>query len=610
MINFLKTRFWLPVVILLLIMFAAELTSAVQQSQIIDEAPHIAAGYSYVKLWDFHLNPEHPPLLKMLAGTPLLFMNLDPLSANPGWQSNNQWYAGQWLLYHNQVDHFWLLFWGRLPIMLLSIVLGLILFKWAKSLFGVWGGLLALLLYVFDPTTIAHSRWITTDLGIALFIIATLYFFSRYLNKPTVGRTIVFALVFALALLAKFSAVILIPLILLYFLIAKWQGWPKKAENQNEPVVSRPVGFWLLLLITIVVTAVTVWAVYGFELKTPASDPEVSVGFAPGKSQGQFDEIWLKFVNTVTDTDTSVGQLTESLAKTVPIPAYTWFKGFIVLANHNYWGHTSYLLGRHSDVGWWHYFIVAFLVKTPLVTLILTVLAFSLGISWLAQYRSGAGLVRSKKPGGSQSPPSGFWKKLRALPIDWYIIVLTPLLYFGWTLTSKLNLGVRHLLPVYPFLFLWIGSLVKLKPPLPWRKTLMIGLAVLLAFYVYSSVAIYPHYLSYFNEAVGGPKQGYKYLLDSNLDWGQDLIALKKYLEKNNVGKIYLHYFGTADPKAYGIEHESPPTNDVLKRYPGFKGTVAISLSGLYSKTGEYSWLLKYEPVARIGYSMYVYDIR
>ncbi len=608
MFKFFKTHYWVVVLVILAIMFTAEITSAIQSSQIIDEAPHIAAGYSYVRLWDFHLNPEHPPLIKMMAGFPLLFMKLSPLSENPGWLSNNQWYAGQWLLYHNTVDHFWLLFWGRLPIMLLSIVLGLIIFKWAKELFGLGGGLLALLFYAFDPTTIAHARWITTDLGIALFMFATLYMFSRYLKRPTLKRLLLFAFILGLALVAKFSAVILIPLMLVYYLIARWQGWPRNVlpASTTGQKPKWPARFWPSLLMILVVVFFTVWATYGFEVKTTFSDPEVSVGFAPGKSTQQFDKLWLKFVNQITDTNTSLGHLTERLAKTVPVPAYTFAKGFAVLANHNYWGHSSYLLGQYSRVGWWYYFIIAFLVKTPLVTLLFTFVLLSLFVAWLVRH--------SRVVEGSTPPPAGwfrdFYHKLRRAPIDKYILILTPAAYFIWTLTSKLNLGVRHLLPVYPFIFVWIGSFATFKLSQRWRKPMITALIVLTAFYLASSVAIYPNYLSYFNEAVGGVKNGHKYLLDSNIDWGQGLIGLKKYMDKHDLNFIYFHYFGTAEPQAYGINHTSPPTNDEIKRLPDFEGAVAISVSGLYSESGEYSWLKSYTPIAIIDDSIWVYDIK
>ncbi len=594
------------VALLLILMLTIEITSATQKSQIIDEAPHIVAGYSYLKTGDFRLNPEHPPLIKMMSGFPLLFMNLKPLDENPGWEDAKQWYAGQQFLYRNNVGPAWQLFWARLPIMLLSILLGLIIFKWSKRLFGVTGGLLALAFYAFDPTTIAHSRWITTDLGIAFFMFATLFFLSRYLKKPTFWRALSFAAIFGLAQVAKFSAIILIPLAFLYLIIAKWQGWPKTELNPDE--IGKVFSIKKLILLTFIVAFFVIWGTYGFEMKTPYSDPEVSVAFASGKSQQHFDKAWLTFINTATDTDTSLGKFTENAAKNVPIPAFTYFKGFATLANHNYWGHTSYLLGEHSGVGWWYYFIIAFLVKTPLVTLLLLLFLIGYFIRWL--------VLRSKKvntdrgdPVEEKPAPSGLIKSLRQANIDWYIIILTPLLYFIWTLTSKLNLGVRHLLPIYPFIFLMIGFLVTLKID-KYKKVFYSIFVVLLIFYFVSSLLIYPHYLSYFNEAVGGPNNGHKYLTDSNLDWGQDLYGLKGYMDKHGLDNIYLHYFGTAYPSAYGIDFESPPDNEAIAKDPAFTGTIAISVSALYSESKEYYWLLDHEITAKIGYSIWIYDIK
>jgi hypothetical protein len=606
-----KRATWLALA-LLAGMLVVEMTSAITQSQIIDEAPHIAAGYSYWQTGDFKMNPEHPPLIKMLAALPLQFMTLKPITAFSAWSINpDQWQLGRQFLYENTVSHTQLLFWSRLPIMLLSIILGWIIFKWSKHLFGATGGLLSLLFYVFDPTVIAHARWITTDLGIALGIFATLYFLKRFIAQSSPKNYIFFALIYSLAQIAKFSAVILFPLTILFLIIAWWQRHgqsPIATNNQREFLA--PKSFWsivrflaLLLLGSFMIT----WAVYGFEMKLPASDPEVAQAFALGKSLGHYDTPTLKFINLITDTGTGVGHFVQRVTETVPLPAYSYFKGFVLLSIHNYWGHMAYLMGHYSNTGWWYYFIVAFLIKTPLVTL--AFLVSVLTVLFMRLFRkSDSGPINLVESHAHRYRLRQFCNKLRVSKIDWWIVILTPTAYFIWTLTSKLNLGVRHLLPIYPFIFVGFGVLATLKWSRRWRSLKYIG-AGLIVLYMVNSAAIFPHYISYFNESIGGPSQGYKYLVDSNLDWGQDLILLKKYLDKRGLDFIYFHYFGTADPKAYGIEHASPPNNDQIAELTDFHGTIAISLSGLYSQSGEYRWLLDYEPVTTIGYSIRIYDI-
>jgi hypothetical protein len=268
----------------------------------------------------------------------------------------------------------------------------------------------------------------------------------------------------------------------------------------------------------------------------------------------------------------------------------------------------AYLMGNFSNTGWWYYFIVAFLIKTPLVTLAFILVTLSIVLSRLCRQENNGQPVNLIKSQRHWLSLKNFIWRCRDAKIDWWIIILTPTAYFIWTLTSKLNLGVRHLLPIYPFIFVGFGLLAKLKWPRRWQVVKYLGLGLIL-FYTINSAAIYPHYISYFNELIGGPKQGYKYLLDSNIDWGQDLILLKRYLDQRGLDFIYFHYFGTANPRAYGIEHASPPNNDQIASMTDFHGTIAISLSGLYSQSGEYRWLLDYEPVTTIGYSIRIYDI-
>lgn len=586
MIIFSKKNLPILVALVLAAMFVVEISSAWQSSQIIDESPHLAAGHSYWQTGQYLLNPEHPPLIKLLAAMPLQFFDLAPLSDNPGWLTDNQWWAGTHFLYHNTVSHTWLLFWGRLPIMLLSIALGWLIYKWSSRLFGPLGGLISVVMYAFDPTILGHSRWITTDLGIALGMFGTMYALSRFFERRTWLRAGVFALVFALAQVTKFSAIILVPLTLAFLLIDWWQN---RQPTVKPGGVSRARLIWLTLGTTFLV----VWASYGFQIQTPYSDPEVARQFAPGKSQIHYDDAIVRAVNLLTDTETAIGKRSLWLAQNLHVSAYSYFKGFGVLANHNFWGHTAYLLGEYSKTGWWYYFPVAFVVKSPLTTLaFLAVLLW-----WSARYLYRGSRVHT------------FAHTLKHLPISHWILFVTPLAYFAWTLTSKLNLGVRHELPIFPFLFVGMGAfgpwLAKVAVK-SWLKYLWGGLT---AFFLLSSSLIYPHYLSYFNEAVGGPRQGHRYLLDSNIDWGQDLLHLKRWLDERKIDFIYFHYFGTADPRAYGIEHESPPTNEEIASLPSFQGLVAISLSGLYSEQREYSWLLEYEPIDRIGYSILIYDI-
>jgi hypothetical protein len=246
-------------------------------------------------------------------------------------------------------------------------------------------------------------------------------------------------------------------------------------------------------------------------------------------------------------------------------------------------------MGGHSAHGWWSYFIFSFLIKTPLGSLIL--IAASLI------------LCRSGKPLG--------WREAAFL--------LTPvLIFFIATTQAKINIGVRHILPVYPFLFVLASRLATIRSSRAWLRPVLIGTPVLLT--AVSALRIAPHQLAYFNELIGGPEQGYRYLSDSNLDWGQDLKGLKAYVEKEKLPTIYLSYFGTAPPSYYGIRYEDAASKGSLTSPPPDKVSndaqrkiLAISVYNLQDVSNPsdplFGWLRLREPIAKIGYSIFIYDL-
>ena len=251
-------------------------------------------------------------------------------------------------------------------------------------------------------------------------------------------------------------------------------------------------------------------------------------------------------------------------------------------------GHTGYLMGQFSQQGWWYYFPLAIAIKTPLPTLALA--AWGL---WTLARRS-----QKLEVGFLIGPP----------------LVLVGLFIFG----NAKNIGLRYLLGIYPFLFLLVGA--SIHTALRCRKIYALSLLVL--FYAISTTQNHPHHLAYFNESIGGPEQGYRYLVDSNIDWGQDLKGLKTYMDEQGIERIKLSYFGTVDPRLYDLNYEWLPSFDL----PNFgdrpaklptTGVIAISVTNLvgvymdmYGQGRDlYSWLQAHQPVARIGHSILVYEI-
>lgn len=258
MTKFFEQHYRLVVVLLLLLMATLGLSSMAGDSGIVDEVAHIPAGYSYLKYGDYRLNPEHPPLLKDLAAFPLLLLDLKFPLTIPAWttESNGQWETGWNFIYHIGNDADKILFWSRLPILLLALLFGYILYRFAKKRYGLRVALLTLFLFTLSPNLLAHSRLVTTDLGIAAFMFFAFYFFFEFLEKPSRKSLAWATLFFALMQLAKFSAVIIYPFFGLLALIAvvTWQSPP--TWQQRFKVY---IGGLLLIFLA---SFLLVWIVY------------------------------------------------------------------------------------------------------------------------------------------------------------------------------------------------------------------------------------------------------------------------------------------------------------------------------------------------------------
>ena len=307
-----------------------------------------------------------------------------------------------------------------------------------------------------------------------------------------------------------------------------------------------------------VVALLVVWAGYGFEYGP--LPPGMGWYEPPAKT-------------LVAKAQPAVKQVVAR--RNLPAPAFV--RGMIDLVRHNAQGHEAYLLGEVKTSGWWYYFPVALVVKTTLPLLLLATLAI---VVWLAGR------------GGRQ-------------PILYPMLGVAAILVV--CLPSSMNIGIRHILPVYPFLALTAAGLfggLRLRPP---AARLVMGVAAaLVVWHGGESLLAHPDYLAYFNQVARGREE--HYLLDSNLDWGQDLGRLQRYLQAHGVDRVYLSYFGTTDPAVLGLAGARP-----LPAEGRPSGWIAVSkshLAGLYTKKGtDLSWLKSHTPAARIGKSMLLYYI-
>ncbi len=550
-------------------------TSMRTKSATFDEAAHLPAGYTYLALHDHRLNPEHPPLIKVLAAAPLLLMDVRLRPDDEAWRLRRQWEFGRRFLYRwNDADR--LLFWGRMPIVALGALLGVSVFFRARRDWGLAAAALALFLCALSPDVLAHGQIVTTDVGAALFMFLSVVAFERLLDRATPGRLLAAGLAAGAAIASKFSMLVLAPILAALGLVAVLSAEPVRRAWTREgagDVVGRGrrAAHVLVLLAGIAVVALVVlWASYGFA--SPLSpDADVESAFDWGRVSGQ---------GGVVDTLMGAARRAHALPE-----AYAF--GFLRFFRHSE-ARPTFLLGQLSDRGFWYYFPVTFALKTPLALIALLVLS-------LATRRQHPAPVRSEL-------------------FLWVPVVL----YFVLACALGLNIGHRHLLPIYPFLFVIAGrcaahAVVRVPAILSAAAVLL-----LTGWYGFSVARVHPHYLAYFNEIAGGPEGGYRHLVDSNLDWGQDLKGLKIWMDKSGVARVKLSYFGTADPEYYHIPCDLlpgqmlPPPRDVTREIaPGEVVAVsATNLQGVYLQPGDRPLMERLKaqaPVATIGHSIRVY---
>lgn len=574
---------------LLIFMFFLAVFSMKDDSATMDEVAHLPAGYSYLTQKDMRLNPEHPPLIKDLAALPLLFIKgINFPSEIKDWKEdiNGQWGFGYHFLYGagNPADQ--MIFWGRIPMVLILILLGFYIFKWARELFGNKTAVLSLFLFSFSPTFLAHGKLVTTDVGAAAGVLIATYYFIKFLKNSSRKNLILAGLALGFAQLLKFSVILLFPffgiLILVWAIINS-----KNFKNSLKMFTVYCLRFVAVLVVCFLLIGVVYqYHVWNYPKEKQASDTEFLLSSHLIKSSGPV--------------------LSWAAEKPILRPYAQYFFGLFLVFQRASFGHTTYFLGEISATGWKNYFPIVYLIKETLVFHILTLIAL-LYAAWL-----------TKKP---------FWVRPFLRAKNWikshfpeFAMLSFIGIYWLTSLNSDLNIGVRHLLPVFPFTILLVSATIIKLLKAPFLKIKYLILGVLILWQVFSVVSIYPHFLAYFNELAGGPNQGFVYTVDSNLDWGQDLKRLKKWVDENKIDKIYVDYFGGGDAKYYLKEkyaswqgtqdpNEFPKENYLAVSATFLQGGRGMPAPGFNQPWGYYLWLNKYTPVAKIGHSIFVYYI-
>jgi 4-amino-4-deoxy-L-arabinose transferase-like glycosyltransferase len=566
-----RTGGWL--VAALLILFAVQaFTSALQKSNTWDESGHLFCGYAQWKKGADWVEPSHPPLARLLAAAPLLFLSLDDrlVGVRPFEAAPSSFYTSSLaFLFENRVPGEHLLAGARGVIICLGIVLGLYVYRWARLLYGPKGGLLALFLYSFSPNLLAHARLATTDFPATALAFMSMYHFWSFTRQPEVKRSLVAGLFLGLSLATKYNTLFVVLPMASWVLGMLAGGW----KRNGVAVFPRRIVVGVLAM---ALTAyATLWGVYGVPFRGPFHRQH------PSPESRYFWE--------ANRPDSPQLAAAVEVCRRAGILPDSYLYGLCRLLTRSREGHQAYLLGQVSGGGWWYYFLLAFLFKTPPSTLVLLIASLLF-------------FPRIKE---------ATWTTLN-------FFLLPAALVFLATSLQHIHIGLRHILPVYPLLLVLTGRLVHYR-----SQHQRLGrwiLAFLCIWTMWEAASIYPHYLAYFNGLVGGSQGGRHVLVDSNLDWGQDLKGLKAYMERHGIRKIKLGYFGMSDPAYYGIEYELLPSYAIKDRplcraedpqTADLQGPVAVSatlLQGLYCPGDVYRMLRLRKPKASIGYSIYVFQ--
>ncbi len=600
-----KNYGWL-IVGALLFFVTVSILNARNDALTFDEVAHIPAGYSYLLFHDMRLNPEHPPLIKDLAALPLLFFRPQLDIEKDFWQKevNGQWEAGHNLLWQEGNNPDQIAFWSRLPIILISLLLGLFIFKWSKELAGLTAGLLAALIFFLDPNILGHNHLVTTDVGIAAFLTFSLYYFAKFIVKPSWRNTILAGLFLGLAHTAKFSSVTLLPLYTLV-VFAYPLLKPAPQEDREDPPKKKAVlrchSFLKYLFkggLVFVFSVMVIWLVYW---------PNVR----------QADSVFLqKTINHYLPAKSPKHQIVSRLNQsqfTRPLAEYGL--GLSMVLQRVSGGNTVYYLGQVSNQAFPSYFPVVFLLKETVGFLSLLLLSIVLALYFLPkiipQIFSWLKIpVRSEREG-----------HLDFIVVSLSLLLAYIILYSYLSITGNLNLGIRHLLPIFPPLIILISFIltkaVNLFQSSRHKLIYKTGIILVLLFLAIETISAYPYYLSFFNRTVGGPKNGYHYVTDSNADWGQDLKRLEKYLDHHpEIKQIHIDYFGGDNPR-YRFGSKFIPWWD--SRRPIEPGYYAISanflMNSIYDKNKpdnqSYRWIIKnhLKPITQIGTSILIYKV-
>ncbi len=547
-----------------------------RNSPVKDEVGHLPAG---VRIWQtgrFDLYPVNPPLVRAIAALPVLFC-----SPKTDWQyctrepsSRPEWITGQVFIQRNggarACRFITLARWACIPF---SVLGGYFCYRWATELYGEWSGAVALVLWCFSPNVLAWGATICPDAAAAALGVTAHYAFWRWLRAPDWTKAVIVGVLLGLVQLTKMTWIILFAVWPLIWLLWNWSSIVRgKSGHVAQLAVILALGLDVLNLGYLCEGTFRMLGDYRFVSRTLAG-PDSLVDHGHGGNR--FSATWLGLL---------------------PVPFPEAYVAGIDLQELDFEaGKPSFLCGEWRNHGWWYYYLVCAALKVPLGTWLLGLLAVGITIS-------------SRMNDMQQAERRGTtWRDEVAL------LLPAAAVFIFVSSETGFSRYFRYVLPCFPFVYVWISKVAR-----PGHRKLQLLAAGALAWSVIGSLSVYPHSISYFNELAGGPTGGHRYLLDANIDWGQDLLYLKRWLDEHPEAKpLYLAHQSFVDPATLGIESRNPPprssnrgtqhSDAEMERLGPQPGWYAMSVDRIHSP--EYSYFLNFEPVAMAGYSIYIYHI-
>ncbi len=552
-----------PLVVMLaavLILHAALARWAITDKSVTaDEILHVTQGHFANRHGDFRVQPENGMLPQRLHGVAAWLTDAPTpeLQDNEAWRTASGTMISHQFFYETGHDHFPMLVIARSLNLLFSLSTALLVFWWGRRLAGNTAGLVAAACYALDPNVLAHAALATSDQAAVFFLLTSGTLFWLQLLQPRWPAMLASAAVFGLACVAKYSAVLLLPLMIGLITIRILGD-----ENRRR--------WWRLaprtLLVHGLLAVAVIWTCYGFRYTGFSTSAPAADHYA-----ARWEQVLphIGIHGTVVEACRKLQLLPEAF-----LYGYAW-----VIQSAR--ARSAFLAGEYSIFGWGSFFPLAFLWKsTPALLLALVPAVIGLTLRWKRQTASIRADLWSIAP-----------------------LLLFFVLYWGLSVTSRLNIGHRHILPTYPVLYVLLGVACTGLPLGVMARAGAIGL--LIAGQLVSVVASAPHFLAYFNSFAGGPVNGHRLLVDSSLDWGQDLAGLDRWLKANNSGStaepVYLSYFGSGEPNYYGIRATRLPFINGFKfihpHYEPAPGLYCVSATMLQQVYSSYRgpWTPEFE---------------